>query len=113
MLTITEVDKSSIITGIMNVIAVMNLNRNVETVDSQISFSLCLFSASSEIWMPSASEKASAIAMVRIPPITASFEFVPEVKPTIKPRVVIIPEVNPKLNPVLIESLIKTVLYSI
>jgi hypothetical protein len=56
--------------------------------------------------MPSASEKASATAMVRIPPITASFECVPECSPTMRPRVVMIPEVTPKLRPVLMDSLI-------
>ena len=56
--------------------------------------------------MPRASEKASAIAMVNIPPRTTSFEWVPECKPTINPRVVIIPEVKPKLKPVFIECLI-------
>jgi len=55
--------------------------------------------------MPSASENASAIAMVKMPPITASFEFVPEARPISNPSVVIIPEVRPKLRPVLIDSL--------
>ncbi len=50
--------------------------------------------------MPSASENASAIAIVSIPPIITGFEWVPECRPTINPRVVIIPEVIPKLNPV-------------
>jgi hypothetical protein len=53
--------------------------------------------------MPIASENESAIAIVRIPPITAIFKFVPELKPTIKPKVVIIPEVKPKLKPTLRE----------
>jgi len=56
--------------------------------------------------MPSASEDASAIAIVNIPPITASFELVPELRPTINPRVVIIPEVKPKLNPTFNECFI-------
>ena len=83
-----------------------NLERNVEMVASHISLWECLLSDSSEIWMPMASERASAIAITRIPPITASLEWVLEYKPTIKPRVVIIPEVNPKLNPVFKECLI-------
>lgn len=56
--------------------------------------------------MPNASENASAIAIVNIPPITTSFEWVPEFRPTISPRVVIIPEVRPKLNPIFIECFI-------
>lgn len=56
--------------------------------------------------MPRASEKASAIAIVKIPPRTANFECVPECKPTINPRVVIIAEVMPKLNPTFIECFI-------
>lgn len=56
--------------------------------------------------MPNASEKASAIAIVNIPPRTTSFEWVPECNPTINPSVVIIPEVKPKLNPVFIECFI-------
>jgi hypothetical protein len=57
--------------------------------------------------MPSASEKASAIAIIRIPPSTTSFEWVPECSPTISPRVVITPEVKPKLIPVFKASLIQ------
>ena len=56
--------------------------------------------------MPRASENASAIAIVNIPPMTASFEWVPERSPTINPRVVIMPEVNPKLNPTFSECVI-------
>ena len=56
--------------------------------------------------MPKASENASAMAMVNIPPMTASLEPVPECRPTIRPRVVIIPEVKPKLRPVFSECLI-------
>ncbi len=88
-----------------NIKAKTNLEKNVETVDSHISLEECLISDSSEIWMPNASENASAIAIVSIPPITASFEFVPECRPTISPSVVIIPEVMPKLNPIFNECL--------
>src|SRR4030065_1047470 len=49
--------------------------------------------------MPSASENASAIAIVKTPPITASLEEVLTAKPIIKPRVVITPDVKPKLIP--------------
>ena len=49
--------------------------------------------------MPMASDKASAIAMLKIPPITTSLEFVLEYSPTIKPSVVMTPEVKPKPKP--------------
>ncbi len=74
-------------------------------VDSQISAVVCLFSDSCEICIPKASEKASAIAIVRMPPITATLELVPDSNPTINPRVVIIPDVRPKLSPVFRECL--------
>ncbi|BAW31461.1 MAG TPA: hypothetical protein PLO64_07125 [Methanothermobacter sp.] len=85
-----------------------NLDKKVAKVDSHISLVVCLSSASSETWIPSASERASATAIVNIPPITTNFECVPEFKPTIKPKVVITAEVKPKLNPVLNECLIIT-----
>jgi len=56
--------------------------------------------------MPKASENASAIAIVNIPPRITSFEWVPECKPTIRPKVVMIPEVSPKQKPFLIDSFI-------
>jgi len=90
-----------------NVPANTNLAAKVQIVDSHISFVVCLFSDSSETCMPNASENASAIAIVNTPPITTSFEWVPECKPTISPRVVIIPEVNPKLNPTFSECLMR------
>ncbi len=90
-------------TGIRNERANMNLKKNVEIVDCQISLSVCLLSDSSDICMPKASEKASATAIVRIPPRTAIFKCVPECRPTINPRVVIMPEVIPKLSPILSE----------
>ena len=93
----------------MNVDAKTNLDRKVEIVDSHISLVVCVPSDSSEIWMPNASENASAIAIVNIPPITASFEWVPACKPTINPSVVIIPEVKPKLNPTFNECFITIV----
>ena len=64
------------------------------------------FSDSFATWIPSASENASAIAIIKIPPRTASFEPVPELSPTIIPRVVITPEVSPKLTPLFIDSFI-------
>ena len=60
--------------------------------------------------MPNASENESAMAMVKIPPSTTSFEWVPEFNPTINPRVVITPEVKPKLNPIFIECFIVFIL---
>lgn len=87
--------------GMAKVAVKMNLEIKVEKVACQISLSACLSSDSSEKWIPKASEKESAIARVKIPPITANFEFVPEAKPTIKPKAVITPEVKPKLKPTL------------
>ncbi len=104
-LMIIATDNENNNTGIKNVRAKKNLAKKVIKVDSQISFVVCLFSDSSEIWIPRASENASAIAMVRIPPITTILEWVPECNPTIKPRVVIIPDVEPKLKPVFKECL--------
>jgi len=107
MLTIIEIDNGSIITGMINVDAKMNLDKNVDKVASHISVKVCLFSDSSEICIPRASENASAIAIVNTPPITTIFECVPELSPTIRPIVVIAPEVKPKLKPVFIECFIK------
>ena len=49
--------------------------------------------------MPRASEKESAMAILKTPPKTINFEPLVEFKPIIIPRVVIIPEVNPKEKP--------------
>jgi hypothetical protein len=92
--------------GMMNEEAMRNLNMNVEIVDSQISFDEWMFSDSSDIWIPNASERESAIAIVRIPPMTTRTEFVLANNPIINPRVVMIPDVNPKLNPTLSECFI-------
>ena len=91
-------------TGITKVRAKMNFDKKVESVDAHICFLVWAFSASSDMWIPSASEKASAIAIVRNPPSTAGLEWVPECKPTMSPRVVITPEVMPKLMPVFKDS---------
>lgn len=72
-------------------------------MDSQIAF-VGLSSDSSDMWMPNASDKASAIAITKIPPIITNFEWVLEFRPMIKPKVVIIPEVRPKLKPFLTEG---------
>lgn len=94
-------------TGIKKLRATIILEKNVEIVDSHISLlDLFLCPDSSEIWIPIESEKASAIAIVKIPAITTIFECVPAFNPTIKPRVVIIPEVNPNPTPFLIEIFI-------
>ena len=107
MLTITAKDRLNNKIGIMNVNANTNLARNVDIVDSQISLVVCLFPDSSDICIPNASEKASAIAMVIMPPRTTNLDPVPDVRPTIKPKVVITPDVRPKLTPFLIESFIE------
>ena len=88
--------------GIINVEAKMNFEKKVAMVDYHISFVECLFSDSSDMWMPRASEKASAMAIINMPLITTSFDLVPECRPTISPRVVIMAEVKPKLSPVFI-----------
>jgi len=98
------VDRSNKTTGTRNVNAKRNLATNVARVASHTSFAVCTFSASSETWMPRASEHASAMAMVRTPPITTSFEPEKECKPTINPSVVIMAEVRPKHSPVTIDS---------
>jgi hypothetical protein len=56
--------------------------------------------------MPKASDMASAIAIVRMPPITTVREWVPEWSPTINPNVVITPDVRPKLRPLLNDAFI-------
>ena len=104
MLTIIAVDSVKRNTGIKKVRAKKNLDSNVATVDNHICLCVWTFSDSSEIWMPRASDNASATAMMTIPPTTASLEWVPEWSPTISPNVVIVPEVNPKPIPVFNDS---------
>lgn len=89
--------------GTINEDAMKNLKINVERVDSQISLVECMFSDSSDICIPRASESESAMAIVRIPPMTIRYELVLEYNPIINPSVVMIPDVNPKLNPTLRE----------
>ena len=69
---------SNIITGTTKVIPKTNLLKNVYRVDSHISLDVCLFSDSSDICIPRESEKASAIAITSMEPITARRERVPE-----------------------------------
>ncbi len=57
--------------------------------------------------MPRASEKASANAIVKTPPMMMAFDASLAVSPVIKPRVVIIPDVVPKLNPTFDEWFIR------
>ena len=93
------------ITGIMKISAVMNFVKKVDIVLCHTDF-FDFPTDSSEMCIPKASEKASAIAIVIIPPKTASFECVPENSPTINPSVVIIPEVIPNPNPLFIDFFI-------
>ena len=103
MLMIIAICKLKSKTGTKKVIAKTNSEIKVDIVDCQIDlFFVFLEPASSDIYTPRASEKASAIAMVKIPPKTTIFEPVEEAKPIIKPRVVIIPEVKPNPTPFLI-----------
>jgi len=71
-----------------------------------MSLELYLSCDSTAICIATASDNASAKAIVRTPPITINFEFVIEFNPTIRPRVVMTPEVKPKLNPALKERFI-------
>jgi hypothetical protein len=82
--------------GIINVNAKRNLARKVAMVDSQICLGLETPLHSCETRIPSASDKASAIAIVRIPPMTASVECVPASSHTIRPSVVMMPDVIQK-----------------
>lgn len=89
--------------GIRKLNAKKNLVKNAESVDFHTCFSVFVLSASSEIWMPNASERESAKAIVITPAITANFEFVPKKRPMINPIVVITPEVNPNEIPLFID----------
>ena len=102
-LTMIAVSSSSSIRGMMNVSAKRNFDKKVAIVDCHISFVVCVFSDSSEMWMPRASENASAIAIVSMPPSTTSFELVLEYSPIIRPSVVIMPDVRPKHSPIFME----------
>ncbi len=54
--------------------------------------------------MPKASENASEIAMVKIPPITARRRFVAALNPIMTPSVVMTPDVIPNAMPVFMED---------
>jgi len=85
--------------GIRKVRAMTNFVRKVEMVASQTCLWLFLLEDSCEMWTLRASENASAIAIVRIPPMTAVLRVVAAFRPTIIPRVVIVPEVSPNASP--------------
>src|SRR3989339_1211876 len=106
MLIIMAWDRSKIRTGIIKVEAKISFEKKVENVEAQTSRWLLLRSDSSETWIPRASEKESAIAMLKIPPKTTAREPVPELSPTIIPRVVIVPEVRPKQKPLIADVFI-------
>lgn len=97
---IIAVGSSKKITGARKVKANTNFDKKAEMVESRIDYCEYLFCDSWEMWIPNASEKASAMATVKTPPITVILECVPALSPTISPRVVITPEVKPKLKPV-------------
>jgi len=98
--TTMAVDRANKITGTMKVIANRNFARKVEMVEAHICLTVCLFSASSETWLPRASEKASAMAIVRIPARTTILECVPECRPAVRPKVVMTADVSPNEMPV-------------
>ncbi len=83
----------------------INFVRNVAIVDNQID--LCdWFLDSSDICIPKASDKESAMAIVKIHHITKISDWLPKANHTINPSVVIIHEVAQKLKPVLSEFFI-------
>ena len=102
----TASDNSRSNTGSMKDDATINFVMNVAIVASQIALCPFRWDDSSAIWMPSASENASAIATVRIPPMTASLNPVPVFSPTIIPNVVMIPDVRPNDIPLFTDPLI-------
>ncbi len=103
MLTMIAVCNLKSKTGTAKVKANNNLKIKVDAVDSQTCFSECLLAYSIEKCIPKASDKESAIAIVRIPPRTTSLEDVAELRPTIRPNVVITPDARPKLKPLFTE----------
>ena len=112
MFTITAFDSSRNRRGIMKLDAMISFVKNVAAVASQIALWVFFLFVSSEMWIPSASENASAIAIVRIPPITAIFNPVPVFSPIINPNVVMIPDVRPNDTPLFIDSLMEIYIFS-
>ena len=103
-LTTMAVERVRRRTGTINVIANKNFVRNVAIVATQTCLVVWVFTASSETWIPKASENASAMAIVKIPARTTILECVPEWRPTMRPRVVMIADVNPNEMPLRNES---------
>lgn len=106
--TFIAVASGNIRTGARNVRATISFARNVVVVASQISLWVFLLDVSCAMWMPSASENASDIATVRIPPMTASFREVAAFSPIMTPSVVMTPEVRPNAIPVLWDGFISS-----
>ena len=106
MLTFSAVARLNVRIGTRNVRATISFVKNVAAVASQIAFLPFRLEASWAMWIPRASENASAIATVMIPPMTASLRFVAAFNPIMIPRVVIIPDVRPNDIPVFIDSFI-------
>jgi hypothetical protein len=92
--------------GIRNVSATISFVAKVAKVASQTCLCFIFFEVSCEMWMPNASENASAIAIVSIPPMTASLREVAAFSPIMTPSVVMTPEVRPNAIPVLWEEFI-------
>jgi len=92
--------------GTRNVRATISLERNVAMVASQTCLWLFFEEDSCEMWMLSASENASAIAIVRTPPIMAVLRAVAAFRPTMMARVVMTPEVRPNASPIFREDFI-------
>ena len=76
--TMIATERESKSTGTAKVNANKNFVRNVAMVAPQTCLAVRVLSDSSEMWIPKASEKASAIAIVRIPARTTILECVPE-----------------------------------
>ena len=110
MLMITAVSNEKSKKGIIKDRAKINLDKKAAAVACQISRVVCWFSASSEMWIPSASEKESAMAIVTMPPITTMVEWVLELRPMIRPSVVIAADVSPKLTPFIVWMFISNLL---
>ena len=104
----TAVSKGSNKSGTAKLIATKNFVRNVEKVAAQMRSLVDSGFASSAIWMPSASDIASATAITRIPPSTATTDSVPACNPAISPTVVMTPDVAPKKMPVRAPSFVSS-----
>ncbi len=108
MLTRIAVEISKRIIGGTKVSVKANFDRKVKSVASHISLVACSPSVSSEMWIPMASDNASATANTTMPASTASLDWVPACSPTMMPNVVITPEVSPNPTPLSNVSFIVT-----